>query len=791
MSTRTPLVQVIENSSGQETKSSGRSSMPRCRNSVATTTSDDQPHIGNYRLLKTIGKGNFAKVKLARHVLTGKEVAVKIIDKTQLNSSSLQKLFREVRIMKMLNHPNIVKLFEVIETEKTLYLVMEYASGGEVFDYLVAHGRMKEKEARAKFRQIVSAVQYCHQKCIVHRDLKAENLLLDADMNIKIADFGFSNEFTLGNKLDTFCGSPPYAAPELFQGKKYDGPEVDVWSLGVILYTLVSGSLPFDGQNLKELRERVLRGKYRIPFYMSTDCENLLKKFLILNPSKRGSLEQIMRDRWMNVGYEEEELKPYIEPMPDYKDPRRTDIMLTMGFSQEEIQDSLVNQKYNDVMAAYLLLDYRNSELDEGGIKPRPGSDVSNINAPSPPHKVQRSVSSNQKPQNRRATDQGSSYSKRGGQSDNRTAGDDSGRKSSSGSSTTKVPASPLVPSDRKKSATPSTNSILSTGTGRSRNSPLTERATLGQGIQNGKDSLNTPGSRASTASAAAVLSSSSSSSRPRHHKSLSSSNHPCPSDLHAPRPSAPPQRAPGASPSAHNISSAAVSDRTNFSRGVGIRSTFHAGQQRGARDQQGSAYPGGPASPSLSHGNSQARRTHGATGIFSKFTSKFVRSPYEGEGRDEGSRSMLSSTVDKSEKTSGGVLSSSSNNDENNSSPGSGNTGGTGTPPAIGSQKDSAKPRSLRFTWSMKTTSSMEPMEMMREIRKVLDSNSCEYELRERYMLLCVSGNPARDDFVQWEMEVCKLPRLSLNGVRFKRISGTSIAFKNIASKIANELKL
>uniref|UniRef100_A0A3P8U0Z1 MAP/microtubule affinity-regulating kinase 3 n=1 Tax=Amphiprion percula TaxID=161767 RepID=A0A3P8U0Z1_AMPPE len=773
MSTRIPLVQVIENSAGQESKS-GRSSMPRCRNSVATTTSDEQPHIGNYRLLKTIGKGNFAKVKLARHVLTGKEVAVKIIDKTQLNSSSLQKLFREVRIMKMLNHPNIVKLFEVIETEKTLYLVMEYASGGEVFDYLVAHGRMKEKEARAKFRQIVSAVQYCHQKCIVHRDLKAENLLLDADMNIKIADFGFSNEFTLGNKLDTFCGSPPYAAPELFQGKKYDGPEVDVWSLGVILYTLVSGSLPFDGQNLKELRERVLRGKYRIPFYMSTDCENLLKKFLILNPSKRGSLEQIMRDRWMNVGYEEDELKPYIEPQPDYKDPRRTDIMLQMGFSQEEIQDSLVNQKYNDVMATYLLLDYRNSELDEGCIKPRPGSDV------------QRSVSSNPKPQNRRA-DQGSSYSKRGGQADNRSAAEDSGRKSSSGSSTTKVPASPLVSSDRKKSATPSTNSILSTGTGRSRNSPLTERATLGQGIQNGKDSLNIAGSRASTASAAAVLSSSSSS-RPRHHKSLSSSNHPCPSDLHAPRSSAPPQRAPGASPSAHNISTAAVSDRANFKRGEGIRNTFHAGQQRGARDQQGSAYVGGPASPSLSHGNSQARRTHGATGIFSKFTSKFVRKNLSFRFPR---RSVLSSTVDKSEKTSGGVLSSSSNNDENNSSPGSGNTGGTGTPPAIASQKDSAKPRSLRFTWSMKTTSSMEPMEMMREIRKVLDSNSCEYELRERYMLLCVSGNPARDDFVQWEMEVCKLPRLSLNGVRFKRISGTSIAFKNIASKIANELKL
>ncbi|XP_023650444.1 serine/threonine-protein kinase MARK2 isoform X11 [Paramormyrops kingsleyae] len=729
MSTRPALLTVIENSPAQphsEPKVGGRANMPRCRNSFATTA-DEQPHIGNYRLLKTIGKGNFAKVKLARHVLTGKEVAVKIIDKTQLNSSSLQKLFREVRIMKMLNHPNIVKLFEVIETEKTLYLVMEYASGGEVFDYLVAHGRMKEKEARAKFRQIVSAVQYCHQKCIVHRDLKAENLLLDSDMNIKIADFGFSNEFTLGNKLDTFCGSPPYAAPELFQGKKYDGPEVDVWSLGVILYTLVSGSLPFDGQNLKELRERVLRGKYRIPFYMSTDCENLLKKFLILNPTKRGSLEQqIMKDRWMNVGHEEEELKPYIEPKPDYNDPRRTDIMLQMGYSQEEIQDSLINQTYNDVMATYLLLDYRTSEMDEGAnvtIKARPVNDLTKSNVQSPPHKVQRSVSSNSKP--RRTTDQGSSsYSKRS-QGDGKHTTEDSTRKTSSGS--TKVPPSPLAPGDHTKSpSNPSTNNILSTGTSRSRNSPLSERATLGQGVQNGKDS------------------------------------------------------------------SAGVTDRTNFPRGVASRSTFHAGQQRATKDQQASAYNGPPASPSLSHGTSQPRRP-GAAGIFSKFTSKFVRrnlsfrfprrSPYEGEGHDEGSRPMLSTTGDKSEKVPGGTVGSmgDENKDSLSSSPVP-----SGTPPS----RDS-KPRSLRFTWSMKTTSSMEPGEMMKEIRKVLDSNNCEYELRERFMLLCLSGDPSRDDFVQWEMEVCKLPRLSLNGVRFKRISGTSIAFKNIASKVANELKL
>ncbi|XP_043374025.1 serine/threonine-protein kinase MARK2 isoform X24 [Dermochelys coriacea] len=703
-----------------ESKPSSKSNMLRGRNSATST--DEQPHIGNYRLLKTIGKGNFAKVKLARHVLTGKEVAVKIIDKTQLNSSSLQKLFREVRIMKVLNHPNIVKLFEVIETEKTLYLVMEYASGGEVFDYLVAHGRMKEKEARAKFRQIVSSVQYCHQKFIVHRDLKAENLLLDADMNIKIADFGFSNEFTFGNKLDTFCGSPPYAAPELFQGKKYDGPEVDVWSLGVILYTLVSGSLPFDGQNLKELRERVLRGKYRIPFYMSTDCENLLKKFLILNPSKRGTLEQIMKDRWMNVGHEDDELKPYIEPLPDYKDPRRTELMISMGYTREEIKDSLVGQKYDEVMATYLLLGYKNSELDNDNItlKPRPPAELANSSAPSPSHKVQRSVSAN--PKQRRFSDQvpaiptSTSYSKKtqSNNAENKRPEEEreAGRKASS---TVKVPASPLTGLERKKSTpTPSTNSVLSTSTNRSRNSPMLERTSLGQNsIQNGKDSTA-------------------------------------------------PQRIPVASPSAHNISSA-IPERTNFPRGISSRSTFHAGQLRQVRDQQNLPYNVPPASPS---GNSQGRR--GASGsIFSKFTSKFSRrnvsfrfarrNPHEPESKD------------RVETLRPHMVGGDKERDENRE----------------------AKPRSLRFTWSMKTTSSMEPNEMMKEIRKVLDANSCQCELQEKYMLLCMHGAPGHDSFVQWEMEVCKLPRLSLNGVRFKRITGTSMAFKNIASKVANELKL
>ncbi|XP_023681286.1 MAP/microtubule affinity-regulating kinase 3a isoform X6 [Paramormyrops kingsleyae] len=732
MSTRTPLPTVNERDTENHTSHSdgqteittrpGRSGA-RCRNSVASCT-DEQPHIGNYRLLKTIGKGNFAKVKLARHILTGREVAIKIIDKTQLNPTSLQKLFREVRIMKILNHPNIVKLFEVIETEKTLYLVMEYASGGEVFDYLVAHGRMKEKEARAKFRQIVSAVQYCHQKHIVHRDLKAENLLLDADMNIKIADFGFSNEFTLGNKLDTFCGSPPYAAPELFQGKKYDGPEVDVWSLGVILYTLVSGSLPFDGQNLKELRERVLRGKYRIPFYMSTDCENLLKRFLVLNPAKRGTLEQIMKDRWINAGCEEDELKPFVEPELDISDQKRIDIIVGMGYSREEIQESLARMKYDEITATYLLLGRKSSELEASDSssssnlslpKTRPNSELNNGQSPSH-HKAPRGVSTSQK--QRRYSDQAgptipssAGYPKRSQTSaadgDLKEEGGAQQRKSSTAGVRAVAPPSPMlgnasnpnkadIPDRKKGSTTPNSNSVSGGMTRRntyvcSERTP-TDRLSV---VQNGKEN--------SSAVPAG-------------------------------------QRNPVAS--THSVTGATPPDRLRFPRGTASRSTFHGGQ---LRERRTATYNGPPASPTLSHDATplSQSRSRGSSNLFTKLTSKLTRSRnVSGDQKDE--------------------------------------------------NKDS-KPRSLRFTWSMKTTSSMEPSDMMREIRKVLDANNCDYEQRERFLLLCVhgDGHAHPEGLVQWEMEVCKLPRLSLNGVRFKRISGTSIAFKNIASKIANELKL
>ncbi|KFV74801.1 Serine/threonine-protein kinase SIK3, partial [Dryobates pubescens] len=281
------------------------------------------------------------------------QVAIKIIDKTQLDEENLKKIFREVQIMKMLCHPHIIRLYQVMETERMIYLVTEYASGGEIFDHLVAHGRMAEKEARRKFKQIVAAVHFCHCRNIVHRDLKAENLLLDANLNIKIADFGFSNIFTPGQLLKTWCGSPPYAAPELFEGKEYDGPKVDIWSLGVVLYVLVCGALPFDGSTLQNLRARVLSGKFRIPFFMSTECEHLIRHMLVLDPSKRLSMEQICKHKWMKLGEADAEFDRV------RSGPLNEEVLLAMadmGLDKERTVQSLRADAYDHYSAIYSLL---------------------------------------------------------------------------------------------------------------------------------------------------------------------------------------------------------------------------------------------------------------------------------------------------------------------------------------------------------------------------------------------------------------------------------------------------
>lgn len=319
--------------------------------------------IGFYEIEKTIGKGNFAVVKLASHVITKVKVAIKIIDKTLLDEENLRKIFREIQIMKLLNHPHIVRLYQVMETENMIYLVTEYASQGEIFDYLVVSGRMSESEARKKFQQIVAAVGYCHERNVVHRDLKAENLLLDSEMNIKIADFGFSNHFEPGKSLSTWCGSPPYAAPELFEGKQYDGTKADIWSMGVVLYVLVCGALPFDANTLQSLRTRVLSGKFRIPYFMSTDCEHLIRNMLVVDPEKRFTIQHILHHKWIQMGEPDPEIKVLLEQQsrPVHEDEPIEELivehMLQLpGLTKEQIIKCVKEKYFDSCSAIYHLL---------------------------------------------------------------------------------------------------------------------------------------------------------------------------------------------------------------------------------------------------------------------------------------------------------------------------------------------------------------------------------------------------------------------------------------------------
>jgi len=224
----------------------------------------------DYVLGKTLGVGNFGKVKVATHEPTGKKVAVKILNRQKLRALEMgKKVRREIEIMRLCNHAHIIRLYEVIDTQRDIFVILEYVSGGELFDYIVQHGKLQENEARRFFQQIVSGVGYLHQQRVIHRDLKPENLLLDENNNIRIADFGLSNIIHDGFFLKTSCGSPNYAAPEVISGNLYPGPEVDVWSCGVILYALLCGCLPFDDENIPNLFKKNKKRSIRpanIPF---------------------------------------------------------------------------------------------------------------------------------------------------------------------------------------------------------------------------------------------------------------------------------------------------------------------------------------------------------------------------------------------------------------------------------------------------------------------------------------------------------------------------------------------
>nr|XP_012777957.2 serine/threonine-protein kinase BRSK2 isoform X5 [Maylandia zebra] len=325
-------------------------------------------YVGPYRLEKTLGKGQTGLVKLGVHCVTCQKVAIKIVNREKLSESVLMKVEREIAILKLIEHPHVLKLHDVYENKKYLYLVLEHVSGGELFDYLVKKGRLTPKEARKFFRQIMSALDFCHSHSICHRDLKPENLLLDEKNNIRIADFGMASLQVGDSLLETSCGSPHYACPEVIRGEKYDGRKADVWSCGVILFALLVGALPFDDDNLRNLLEKVKLGVFHMPHFIPPDCQNLLRGMIEVDASKRLTLEQIQKHTWYIGGKNEPEpeqpvpRKVTIRSLPSAEDidPDVLDSMHSLGCFRDKnklLKDLLSDDDNQEKMIYFLLLD--------------------------------------------------------------------------------------------------------------------------------------------------------------------------------------------------------------------------------------------------------------------------------------------------------------------------------------------------------------------------------------------------------------------------------------------------
>uniref|UniRef100_A0A8D3EC59 5'-AMP-activated protein kinase catalytic subunit alpha-1 n=1 Tax=Scophthalmus maximus TaxID=52904 RepID=A0A8D3EC59_SCOMX len=327
------------------------------------TKHEGRVKIGHYILGDTLGVGTFGKVKVGQHELTKHQVAVKILNRQKIRSLDVVgKIRREIQNLKLFRHPHIIKLYQVISTPTDIFMVMEYVSGGELFDYICKNGKLDEKESRRLFQQIISAVDYCHRHMVVHRDLKPENVLLDAHMNAKIADFGLSNMMSDGEFLRTSCGSPNYAAPEVISGRLYAGPEVDIWSSGVILYALLCGTLPFDDDHVPTLFKKICDGIFFTPQYLNASVISLLKHMLQVDPMKRATIREIREDEWFK-----QDLPKYLFPEdPSYSnnmidDEALKEVCEKFECTEEEVLTCIYSRNHQDPLAVayHLIIDNR------------------------------------------------------------------------------------------------------------------------------------------------------------------------------------------------------------------------------------------------------------------------------------------------------------------------------------------------------------------------------------------------------------------------------------------------
>lgn len=287
---------------------SSASMQPKRRTTITTPS-------GQWALGKTIGAGSMGKVKLAKNMETGEQAAIKIIprqsteehrggrDAERADRSKEIRTAREAAIVSLVDHPYICGMRDVVRTTYHWYMVFEYVNGGQMLDYIISHVKLKEKQARKFARQIASALDYCHRNSIVHRDLKIENILISKTGDIKIIDFGLSNLFSPRSLLKTFCGSLYFAAPELLQARQYTGPEVDIWSFGVVLYVLVCGKVPFDDQSMPQLHAKIKKGVVEYPQGLTAECRHIISRMLVTDPHQRATLAEVINHPWMNKGY--------------------------------------------------------------------------------------------------------------------------------------------------------------------------------------------------------------------------------------------------------------------------------------------------------------------------------------------------------------------------------------------------------------------------------------------------------------------------------------------------------
>ncbi|XP_021510706.1 sperm motility kinase 3A-like [Meriones unguiculatus] len=321
-----------------------------------------------YTILRTIGQGGCAQVKLAHHRLTGAAVAIKVLQKWQNQAYPIRS---EVGIMKMVNHPNIISLLQIIETEENIFLILELADGCELWDWIQQVGYLHEGLARKIFRQIVHAMCYCHDLGIVHRDLKPDNIMVDPTGKVKVIDFGLGALVTPGMKLSRFCGALQFGAPECFLRQPYDGTKVDTWNLGVLLYFIVTGTLPFEGDTFQELEWQVLLGEYDVPPHFSQELQDIIRCLLTVNPMERPTLKDIMEHPWLRQ--EDEGSSNHCDDMnPSCLDPAIMTAMADMGFNPHDIRKSLLHRLFNEPMATYGLLQCQARKQDDSISQAKP-----------------------------------------------------------------------------------------------------------------------------------------------------------------------------------------------------------------------------------------------------------------------------------------------------------------------------------------------------------------------------------------------------------------------------------